>query len=237
MRSERSGEERCGVCGRPFARPALVPVDTIRAQIAAELDAEAADWRRTGYICHDDLAKARRRHVEKLLIAERGELDALDHAVLDGLARHETTTGNVEAMFRERISFGDRVADRVARFGGSWAFILSFAFVVAVWMAFNVAALFAADRFDPYPFILLNLVLSCVAAFQAPLIMMSQRRQEEKDRLRAQNDYQVNLRAELEIRQLHEKIDHLLLRQWERLAEIQQVQLEIMEDIGTARKD
>jgi uncharacterized membrane protein len=90
------------------------------------------------------------------------------------------------------------------------------------------------EQFDPYPFILLNLVLSCLAAIQAPIIMMSQKRQEAKDRLRGENDYRVNLKAELEIRHLHEKIDHILTRQWERLAEIQQIQLEIMQ--GAIRK-
>ena len=96
-------------------------------------------------------------------------------------------------------------------------------------MAFNVV-LIEQERFDPYPFILLNLVLSCLAAIQAPIIMMSQKRQEAKDRLRSENDYRVNLKAELEIRHLHEKIDHILTRQWERLAEIQQIQLEMMQD-------
>ena len=103
--------------------------------------------------------------------------------------------------------------------------------VLAVWMAFNIAVS-AQAQFDPYPFILLNLVLSCLAAIQAPIIMMSQKRQEAKDRLRSENDYRVNLKAELEIRHLHEKIDHILTRQWERLAEIQQIQLEIMQDVA-----
>ena len=107
--------------------------------------------------------------------------------------------------------------------------------VLAVWMAFNVI-MAAQEQFDPYPFILLNLVLSCLAAIQAPIIMMSQKRQEAKDRLRSENDYRVNLKAELEIRHLHEKLDHLINRQWERLAEIQQIQLEIMEDLAGRRR-
>jgi uncharacterized membrane protein len=109
-------------------------------------------------------------------------------------------------------------------------------FVVLVgWMAFNVV-MAGKDQFDPYPFILLNLVLSCLAAVQAPIIMMSQKRQEAKDRLRSENDYRVNLKAELEIRHLHEKVDHILTRQWERLAEIQQIQLEIMQDAATRKR-
>jgi uncharacterized membrane protein len=123
----------------------------------------------------------------------------------------------------------------VAAFGGSWNFIGLFALVLVVWMAFNI---WAATRavFDPFPFILLNLVLSCLAAVQAPIIMMSQKRQEAKDRLRSENDYRVNLKAELEIRHLHEKVDHIITRQWERLAEIQQIQLEIMQDLTAVRR-
>ena len=106
-----------------------------------------------------------------------------------------------------------------------------FCAVLVGWMAANTVAI--ARAFDPYPFILLNLVLSCVAALQAPIIMMSQRRQEAKDRLRAENDYKVNLKAELEIRHLHEKLDHLLARQWERLAEIQRIQIEMLEEMAS----
>ncbi len=101
-------------------------------------------------------------------------------------------------------------------------------------MALNSLA--AAETFDPYPFILLNLVLSCIAALQAPIIMMSQRRQEAKDRARAENDYRVNLKAELEIRALHEKVDHIITRQWQRLAEIQALQLDLLRDLSTQKR-
>lgn len=146
------------------------------------------------------------------------------------MAREETVARDVEAAWDDRRTVGEKAADVVADFGGSWAFIGIFFAVLVVWMAFNI---WAATRevFDPYPFILLNLVLSCLAAIQAPIIMMSQKRQEAKDRLRSENDYRVNLKAELEIRHLHEKMDHLINRQWERLAEIQQIQLEIMQDM------
>ncbi len=108
--------------------------------------------------------------------------------------------------------------------------------MIVLWMIANSILLLTRGAFDPYPYILLNLILSCLAAFQAPLIMMSQRRQEAKDRLRAQSDYRVNLKAELEIRYLHEKLDHLLLHQWERLTEIQQVQIELMEDLAKSQR-
>ena len=122
------------------------------------------------------------------------------------------------------------IADQVATFGGSWTFIISFGGFLAVWIAINV--IFLANKgFDPYPFILLNLILSCIAALQAPVIMMSQNRQEEKDRERAKKDYMVNLKSELEIRILHEKMDHLLMHQQHELLEIQRVQIEMMNDI------
>jgi uncharacterized membrane protein len=123
----------------------------------------------------------------------------------------------------------------VATFGGSWTFITSFCLILFVWMGVNLT-LGEGRAFDAYPFILLNLVLSTVAALQAPIIMMSQRRQEHKDRLHALNDYKVNLKAELEIRHLHEKVDHLLNRQWERLMEIQQIQIEVMRDQANKTK-
>jgi uncharacterized membrane protein len=129
----------------------------------------------------------------------------------------------------ERRTLGERLSDHLATFGGSWMLLISFAIVLVMWMSGNILA--GAQRsFDPHPFFLLNLVLSCLAAIQAPIIMMSQKRQEAKDRARALNDYRVNLKAELEIRHLHEKLDHLILKQWQRLAEIQQVQMEIMQE-------
>lgn len=206
----------------------------VRPQLAAELDSEHPDWQRTGWVCLDDLAAARRRHIESLLVSERGELSALDRSVLDSMTSNETLARNIEESLGEARSFGDRVADKVAEFGGSWAFIITFSVVLVTWMMFNILAA-TLWQFDPYPFILLNLVLSSVAALQAPIIMMSQRRQEEKDRARSENDYRINLKAELEIRHLHEKLDHLLMRQWERLTEIQQIQLELMEDLADVR--
>ena len=111
----------------------------------------------------------------------------------------------------EHMTFGQRAADAVARFAGSWAFIFSFACVLILWMVVN--AILATKAFDPYPFILLNLVLSCVAAVQAPLIMMSQNRQEEKDRNRAENDYKVNLKIEIMIEDLYDKVNAILAKQ------------------------
>ena len=133
------------------------------------------------------------------------------------------------------MTFGERLSDRMAEFGGSWKFLIIFCAVLIVWIATN-GVLIARRAFDPYPFILLNLILSCLAAAQAPIIMMSQNRAEARDRLRAESDYKINLKAELEIRHLHEKLDHLLRRQYNRLFEIQQIQIELLEELGRKRK-
>lgn len=127
-------------------------------------------------------------------------------------------------------TFGQKAADKIAKIGGSWKFIASFFLFLAMWMVINTVIL-KSQAFDPYPFILLNLFLSCLAAVQAPIIMMSQNRTEEKDRLRAKNDYEVNLKAELEIEELHLKIDKVMIEQFEQTIEIQKKQIKYLEDI------
>jgi uncharacterized membrane protein len=144
-----------------------------------------------------------------------------------------TKKGNFP-IWRKRLTFGQRVSDRIAMFGGSWRFISLFGLVILGWIAIN-SFLMLARPFDPYPFILLNLVLSCLAAIQAPVIMMSQNRQESRDRKRAEYDYKINLKAELEIQQLHQKIDHLLNHQWERMVDIQELQMEMLEEIRSIK--
>lgn len=130
----------------------------------------------------------------------------------------------------ELLTRGQRISDKVARFGGSWAFISAFGVVLFLWILFNSIAV-QSERFDPFPFILMNLILSCIAAMQAPIIMMSQNRQEEKDRQRAENDYLINLKAELEVRHLHLKIDVLIEQQMSRLMEVQAEQLRLLDKI------
>ena len=133
-------------------------------------------------------------------------LDITDKEFTDEeLIQQLTMTEIVENNSNEKTTFGQKAADAVAKFAGSWAFIFSFVAVMVIWMIVNVVL--STKAFDAYPFILLNLVLSCIAAVQAPLIMMSQNRQEEKDRRRARSDYMINLKAELEIRNLHDKLD------------------------------
>jgi uncharacterized membrane protein len=128
------------------------------------------------------------------------------------------------------MTFGQRIADKVASFGGSWTFIISFGVFLLLWISINIYWL-SNKGFDPYPFILLNLILSSLAALQAPVIMMSQNRQEEKDRERSKNDYMINLKSELEIRMLHEKIDHLILNEQQEVIEIHSLQIEMLNDL------
>jgi uncharacterized membrane protein len=147
------------------------------------------------------------------------------------LEEEELLSRNINQEFENSFTLGQRLADRIAAFGGSWTFISIFMVVLVVWMGINTWILLTKP-FDPYPYILLNLVLSCLAAIQAPVILMSQNRQEARDRIHAEHDYEINMKAEIEIRKLHEKMDHLLMHQWQRLMEIQQLQVNLMEEIS-----
>jgi uncharacterized membrane protein len=219
----------CAISGQEMARRNLVEVGTLRPALADHIRNDFPDMPDHALISLKELARYRTRYVEEILREEHGEYSDLDREVAESIARQETIAENTEDDFEEHRTLGERFSDNLASFGGSWAFLISFGFVLVVWMGIN-GLMGEARAFDPYPFILLNLVLSCIAAVQAPIIMMSQKRQESKDRLRSLNDYQVNLKAELEIRHLHEKMDHLVTRQWQRLAEIQQVQLEMLQE-------
>lgn len=225
----KSASLPCAVCHRSFPPSKLRPWISVRPNISALIASEVPEWSEGHFVCLEDLARYRRSYVERLLEDERGEIGALEREVITSLATGQTISEAPDEVVFDHLTFGDRMADRVAAFGGSWIFILGFCAVLVVWMFLNTTALLFRI-FDPYPYILLNLLLSCIAALQAPVIMMSQRRQEMKDRLRAENDYKINLKAELEIRQLHEKIDHQLAKQWERLAEMQQIQIELLEE-------
>lgn len=150
--------------------------------------------------------------------------------MIDSFRNQDLVAENVNKKFEKRLSLGERLADVIARFGGSWKFILIFLSMILVWMIINTF-FFTEEGFDPYPFILLNLVLSCLAAIQAPVIMMSQNRQGEKERLQANEDYVTNLKAELEIQQLHSKLDLFMKRQWETMLDLQQIQIELAEDL------
>ena len=230
---DRAAHATCALTGLDLPRRDLVALETLTPGLAEAILRERPDLPTDALISRAAVAERRDRYIRDLLAAEHGEISALETQVAASIAKADTISTDVAAEFAEDRSLGERMADRVASFGGSWTFIGLFSGVLVVWMAVNVAM--ASRAFDPYPFILLNLVLSCLAAVQAPIIMMSQKRQEAKDRMRSESDYRVNLKAELEIRHLHEKLDHLLSHQWQRLAEIQQMQIEIMQDRSADR--
>ena len=224
----------CQVCQQTRSLREMMPGSLIRDSVVALIRQKVADWSPDGFICRPCLNGFRTAFVQTQMAEERGELSSIEQEVMQSLRESELIAENLNKEYAARLTFGDRVADRVADFGGSWRFICLFFAIMAVWIVLNSVALIA-HPFDPYPFILLNLMLSLLAAIQAPIIMMSQNRQEYRDRLRAENDYQVNLKAEIEVRAISEKLDQLIHHQWMRLIEIQQIQMEMIQDLGDRR--
>ncbi len=228
-RPRRAKKVASAISGRKYRKRDLVDIDEVRPTLAERIRHDYPDLPPNGKISFGELARYRMLYVEELLQEEHGEFTELDRQVAESISKQDTIAENTEEEFEEHRTIGERLSDKLASFGGSWRFLIYFGVFMLIWMAYN---LFRGDpaAFDPYPFILLNLVLSCLAAIQAPVIMMSQNRQDQKDRQRSNNDYRVNLKAELEIRHLHEKMDYLIARQWKRLSEIQQVQLDMMHE-------
>src|SRR5215469_7519416 len=225
----RHASHRCGVCKRTLPGYRLIPVASIRENIAGLIAARVADWDMTGFICRSCFNRFRAEFVGAEMERDRGELSALEEEVVKSLREEQTVADDVNREFARALTIGERVADKVAEFGGSWRFILIFFGVMAVWITINSVYLLW-NPFDPYPYILLNLALSLLAAVQAPVIMMSQNRQEARDRLRAEQDYEVNLKAEMEIAQLHGKMDELRERQWQELLGIQERQINMLDE-------
>lgn len=168
--------------------------------------------------------------IDRLRYKESEYVKRLHQIVSDTINEEELILHNLVNPPLEPESSAQRLSDKIARFGGSWAFILSFCVILMMWIIYNSLAL-VGQHFDPYPFILMNLILSCIAALQAPIIMMSQNRQEEKDRKRNENDYLINLKAEMQIRSLHQKMDLLLEDQIKTLFDSQAKQFKLLQDI------
>jgi len=229
MRNQHSSLIACQICKKQKKLSDLVPGELVRPPVLAVILRAYPEWSTSGFICIADLNRFRAEYFEDMLAADSGELSALELSVVKSLKEEQALLStNINLEFDRVLTFGERVADKVAEFGGSWRFIISFMVFLMVWIVIN-ALVALRQPFDPYPFILLNLILSCLAALQAPIIMMSQNRQEAKDRLRAENDYRVNLKAELEIRHVIAELDQLVKHQWQRLLEIQRLQMELLE--------
>ena len=226
---KRSKKLVCEITGRELSRKQMVVVDSLRPSLADRIKQDYPNIDENSTISLSEVERYRTKYVEEMLIEEHGELTELDKKVAEALADHDTIVENIEEDFDDQRTFGERISDVLASFGGSWAFLISFFLFITIWMGYNLYI--GEERaFDVYPFILLNLVLSTLAAIQAPIIMMSQQRQESKDRLRSLNDYKVNLKAELEIQHIQEKLDYLLTKQWQRLSEMQHMQMELMQE-------
>lgn len=171
------------------------------------------------------------QEIQELMSEWEHQLDKLHSIVADTIREEKLITKNLLHPHKESITFWQKISDKVARFWGSWRFIILFSIILAGWITYN-ALVISQYQFDPFPFILMNLILSTIAALQAPVIMMSQNRQEEKDRKRWENDYMINLKAELEIRKLSQKIDLLLEEQLKTLYESQGKQFVFLKEIN-----
>jgi len=234
--SEEKKFSCCEICKKEFPYNKLFPIKLIRNSILENLKTTYPDINQDGFICFPDLRELRADYIESMLRKNKGALSSFEKEVLDSLATQVVLAENVNKKFEKKLTFGQKMADKVAQFGGSWKFIFSFLILILVWMILNTFFV-ERDGFDPYPFILLNLVLSCLAAIQAPLILMSQNRQAQRDRVQANEEYCTNLKAELEIQHLHSKLDLFMKNQWESLVELQRIQIELTEDMILHKKE
>jgi uncharacterized membrane protein len=224
------GTATCHISKKKFPQGELYRGHFLKKEMQDLIKKDYPDFNDDSYISIESLNEYRKKYMASLMKQENIELGEMEHQVLDSIAKNDLLSKNLEEEMDKGFTMGQRVADKIASFGGSWIFIGFFFLFLFLWMSVNIFILFKKP-FDPYPFILLNLILSCLAAIQAPVIMMSQNRKEEKDRKRSENDYKVNLKAELEIKLLHEKIDHMIIHQNQRLLEIQELQTDYLNDI------
>jgi uncharacterized membrane protein len=218
------------ISGKEINKGEEVKAHDLREGIFNLIKSENPAFNEDCFISLDELNHYRRHYLSSLISEETGEINALDKDVMEAIKNNSVLSENIEEAIGGKLTLGQKLADKIASFGGSWSFIMIFFGFILVWMGINIWML-ATRPFDPYPFILLNLILSCLAAIQAPIIMMSQNRKEQKDRFRSENDYKINLKAELEIKLLSEKIDHMIVHQNKKLLEIQELQTDYLEDL------
>jgi uncharacterized membrane protein len=227
--------QTCQLCGKSNKGETLFPSELVRPGIVLLIKDSHPEWDNNGVICMQDLNRYRALYLDNLMKNEQGETTSLENDLEKSKGDFELVSENMNKVYEDKLTFGERLADQIASFGGSWKFIILFGSILFIWILINTLLLIHKP-FDPYPFILLNLILSCLAAIQAPVIMMSQNRHAEKDKLKSDYEYKINLKAELEIQHLNEKIDFLLVKQWQRLLEIQQFQTELMEELTDIKR-
>ena len=220
---------RSDLSGKEFPENERVSAKNIRQSLLHFINKTHPNFSKSCFLSIEEMNEYREKYISEFLNKKLGNLTEVEKQVIQSVSKNTMISTEVEEDEQE-ITFGQKLADKVAEFGGSWGFIIFFLSFLVAWILLNVFWL-SNHGFDPYPFILLNLILSCIAAIQAPVIMMSQNRQEEKDRERAKKDYKINLKSELEIRELHEKIDHLIIHYQQDLLEIQKTQIDLLENI------
>lgn len=220
---------RSDLSGKEFPENEKISAKNIRQSLLHFINKTHPNFSKSCFLSIEEMNDYREKYISEFLNKKLGNLTEVEKQVIQSVSKNTMISKEVEEDEKE-ITFGQKLADKVAEFGGSWGFIIFFMSFLIVWILLNVFWL-SNHGFDPYPFILLNLILSCIAAIQAPVIMMSQNRQEEKDRERAKKDYKINLKSELEIRELHEKIDHLIIHYQQDLLEIQKTQIDLLENI------
>ena len=219
---------KCSITGKEKLLSECIQFSTLTQNLQELLLNEKPEMKPTDYISIEAIQSYRKKLLDSIIQKEISELSELETIISNAVKAEERISRDIDHEFHTKLSFADKLSDRIASFGGSWRFIILFGVLMASWIVFNM---FLTTPVDPFPFILLNLVLSTIAALQAPVIMMSQNRQEDKDRLRSQHDYAVNRKAEIEISSLNEKLDRLLKDRWTRLLEVQQLQFELMQEM------
>ena len=220
---------RSDLSGKEFPENEKISAKNLRQSLLHFINKTHPNFSKNCFLSIEEMNDYREKYISEFLNKKLGNLTEVEKQVIQSVSKNTMISTEVEEDEQE-ITFGQKLADKVAEFGGSWGFIIFFLSFLVAWILLNVFWL-SNHGFDPYPFILLNLILSCIAAIQAPVIMMSQNRQEEKDRERAKKDYKINLKSELEIRELHEKIDHLIIHYQQDLLEIQKTQIDLLENI------
>ena len=220
---------RSDLSGKEFPENEKISAKNIRQSLLHFINKTHPNFSKSCFLSIEEMNDYREKYISEFLNKKLGNLTEVEKQVIQSVSKNTMISTEVEEDEQE-ITFGQKLADKVAEFGGSWGFIIFFMTFLVAWISLNVFWL-SNHGFDPFPFILLNLILSCIAAIQAPVIMMSQNRQEEKDRERSKKDYKINLKSELEIRELHEKINHLIIHYQQDLLEIQKTQIDLLENI------
>lgn len=218
----------CEICKTTHRKIRSIPLKKLNPHFLETLNDLHPDIE-AGYICLADFNKLTLETIKDNLEEDKGDLSKIEEEVVESLADNEVISENINELYQEQLSFGDKLADKISEFGGSWHFIIFFLVVMLCWVILNTYAFI--NHFDPYPFILLNLLLSTLAALQAPIILMSQNRQAEKDRFAAEQDYKTNLKAELQIQEVNQKLNNLIDNQITSLLENQEAQFREIKEL------